>query len=297
MRAAVSEQNTSFTPLVRDCYVLNANPAFQIPAHHKHELPAFNKRLINVVSKRDVSRWEGFYFLPAYHHKTHQRIERQRHFNKHRARAICALAHAMCYHLHIASGTIPACFTTLANEAGLATVSKAGNLSITRATRAAHTLAAWGLIQYKLIWDKVTKQYFPAEIEVTELFFDFIGVGADAFKRAQNQQLAWINRGLLKKGEAAISLTEARRRQKQQYIETTWKRRKASQEMKKIQKAAKVAVAKKDEELRHMVAKQIQSEIRQGLHEGIDLASVKHLLNKRIMYYRTVASSDDPNTA
>lgn len=42
-----------------------------------------------------------------------------------------------------------------------------------------------------------------------------------------------------------------------------------------------------------MVAKQIQSEIRQGLHEGIDLASVKHLLNKRIMYYRTVASSDD----
>lgn len=101
----------------------------------------------------------------------------------------------------------------------------------------------------------------------------------------------------VKEGEAAISLTEARRRQKQQYIETTWKRRKASQEMKKIQKAAKVAVAKKDEELRHMVAKQIQSEIRQGLHEGIDLASVKHLLNKRIMYYRTVASSDDPNTA
>lgn len=49
----------------------------------------------------------------------------------------------------------------------------------------------------------------------------------------------------VKEGEAAISLTEARRRQKQQYIETTWKRRKASQEMKKIQKAAKVAVAKK----------------------------------------------------
>lgn len=149
----------------------------------------------------------GRLLLPsAYHHKTHQRIERQRHFNKHRARAICALTHAMCYHLHIASGTIPACFTTLANEAGLATVSKAGNLSITRATRAAHTLAAWGLISTSSFWDKVTKQYFPAEIEVTELFFDFIGVGADAFKRAQNQQLAWINRGLLKKGKPRSAL-------------------------------------------------------------------------------------------
>ncbi|RRF81889.1 hypothetical protein EAO22_30355 [Klebsiella pneumoniae] len=51
-------------PLVRDCYVLNANPAFQIPAHHKHELPAFNKRLINVVSKRDVSRWEASTSFP-----------------------------------------------------------------------------------------------------------------------------------------------------------------------------------------------------------------------------------------
>lgn len=291
----MSEQNTSTSPLVRDCYVLNPNPEFQAPAHHKHKLPAFNTRLIKTVSKRDVSRWEGFYFLPAYHHKTHQRIERQRHFNKHRARAIRALVHAMVYHLHIVSGTIPACFTTLAKEAGLATVSKAGNLSITRATRAAQTLAAWGLIQYKLIFDKVTKQYFPAEIEVTELFFDFVGVGADAFKKAQNQQLAWLNSGLLKKGEVAISFTEARRRQKQQYMETVWKRRKASQEMKKIKKAAKAAMAKDDESLRHDVAKQIQREIRDGLHEGIDLAGAKHLVNKRIKYYRQVASSSDPN--
>jgi incFII family plasmid replication initiator RepA len=103
----------------------------------------------------------GFYYYDACHHKTSKLMVRVRHFNKHRARAINALVHAMVYHLNIISGTIPVSFTTLAHEAGLSTCSKAGNTSITRATRAAQELAAYGLITYKLLWDKVTRHYFP----------------------------------------------------------------------------------------------------------------------------------------
>ncbi|CAM3828338.1 plasmid replication initiator RepA [Rouxiella silvae] len=279
----------------RSCYVKNANPSFTVPKHHTHNIPPFNKRLLSCVRGRDVSRWEGFYCLPAYHHKKEgQRIERRRHFNAHRAKAINALVEAMAYHLHLVSGTVPVSFTTLAEEAGLSTRSQSGNLSITRATRAAQTLAQWGVIHYRLMWDKVTKQYFPADIEVTHLFFDLIGVGNEAYKKAQNQQLAWINLDLAKAGEPAISLTEARRRQKQKLIDITWKRRKATQDIKAKRKKAKAALLKDVAELRHLAAKQLQFEMRQGLHEGIDMAGFKHLLNQRIAYYRKTASSSDP---
>jgi incFII family plasmid replication initiator RepA len=173
--------------------VVNPTPAFTRPAHHKHKLPAFNKSLLEKLSARDVSRWAGFYFYDAYHHKTNKPVVRRRHFNKHRARAMNALVNAMVYHLNIISGTVPVSFTTLAHEAGLSTTSKAGNVSITRATRAAQDLANYGVLTYKLLWDKVTRQYFPADIQVTDRFFDMVGSSAQAWQNASNQQLAWTN--------------------------------------------------------------------------------------------------------
>jgi hypothetical protein len=72
-----------------------------------------------------AARTYGFYFLPAYHHKTHQRIERQRHFNKHRARAICALTHASVCAARVARviERLPA-FETVASPASFAKVVK-----------------------------------------------------------------------------------------------------------------------------------------------------------------------------
>lgn len=53
----------------RQCYVVNPMPAFCRPEHHKHTLPAFNRRLLGMLGKRDISRWEGFYFYDAFHHR------------------------------------------------------------------------------------------------------------------------------------------------------------------------------------------------------------------------------------
>ncbi|MEQ9883192.1 plasmid replication initiator RepA [Pectobacterium brasiliense] len=273
----------------RQCYVVNPMPVFSRPEHHKHNLPAYSKRLLKRLSERDVSRWAGFYCTNAYHHKTHERIVRQRHFNKHRARAMNALVQAMIYHLNIVSGVIPVGFTALAREAGLSTTSAAGNESITRATRAAHDLAAYGLIDYKLVWDKVTRQYFPADIEVTELFFDMVGCGAEAWHKARNQQLAWINQGLVKKGEKPISLTEARRRQKDKLMQVTWQKRKTDQDIRRKQKMARLAERKSDTDLRHMISCQIQDEMRQGQHEGLTLDGFRKLVNQRLHWIHTVA--------
>ncbi len=50
----------------RQCYVVNPMPAFCRPEHHKHTLPAFNRRLLGMLGKRDISRWEGFTFTTPF---------------------------------------------------------------------------------------------------------------------------------------------------------------------------------------------------------------------------------------
>lgn len=274
---------------LRKCYVVNATPAFTRPAHHKHNLPAFNKRLIESLSARDVSRWAGFYYYDAYHHKTSKPVVRSRHFNKHRARAINALVHAMAYHLNIISGTVPASFTTLAREAGLSTLSAAGNESITRATRAAQDLAAYGIISYKLLWDKVTRQFFPADIQVTERFFDMAGSSAQAWHKASNQQLAWVNMGLVKKGHKPLTRTEAARLQREKLTEITWQKRKTAQDIRRKQKIARLAVRKDENTLRHNISCQIQHEMSQGLHNGLSFDGFRKLVNQRLSWIQTVA--------
>lgn len=277
----------------RQCYVVNPTPVFTRPAHHKHNLPAYNKQLVDTVTSRDVARWAGFYFYDAFHHKTNKPVVRQRHFNKHRARAINALVQAMVYHLNIVSGTIPVSFTTLAREAGLATTSAAGNESITRATRAAHDLAAFGLITYKLLWDKVTRQFFPADIEVTDRFFDMAGSNPQAWEKARNQQLAWINLGLAKKGEKPLTRTEATRRQKEKLVEIAWQRRKTAQDIRRKRKIAALAARKDEPDLRHQISCQIQHELSQGLHEGLTLDGFRKLVNQRLAWIQTVARQQE----
>ena len=273
----------------RQCYVVNPMPAFSRPVYHKHTLPAFNRRLLGQLEKRDISRWEGFYFYDAYHHKTNKLLERKRHFNRHRARAMNALVHAMVYHLNIVSGTVPVSFTTLARESGLATQSAAGNESITRATRAAQDLAAFGLISYKLLWDKVTRQFFPADIEVTDRFFDMAGSTSEAWLNARNQQLAWINQGLAKKGEKPLTLTEARRRQKEKLVEVAWQKRKNERNVSRQKKMATLTARHDEPDLRHMISCQIQQEMSQGQHQGLSLADFRRLVSQRIAWIQAVA--------
>ncbi|MFK3663588.1 plasmid replication initiator RepA [Scandinavium sp. NPDC088450] len=273
----------------RQCYVVNPAPSFVRPAHHRHRLPAYNKRLLGMVQSRDVTRWVGFYYFDAFHHRTNRLIVRKRHFNRHRACALNALVEAMVYHLNIVSGTIPVSFTTLARESGLATTSAAGNESITRATRAAQDLAAFGLITYKLLFDKVTRQFFPADIEVTDRFFDMAGSTARAWASARNQQLAWINQGLVRNGEKPLTLTEARRRQKEKLVEITWQKRKAEQDIRRKQKMATLANRHSEPDLRHQISCQIQREMSQGQHQGLSLDEFRHLVNKRLAWIYAVA--------
>ena len=204
-----------------------------------------------------------------------------------------ALVNAMVYHLNIISGTVPVSFTALAHEAGLSTKSRAGNLSITRATRAAQDLANYGVLTYKLLWDKVTRQYFPADIQVTDRFFDMVGSSAQAWQNASNQQLAWQNMGLAKKGQKPLTKSEASRLQREKLIEITWQQRKTAQDIRRKQKIARLADRKDDTDLRHQISCQLQHELSQGQHDGITMDGFKKLVNQRLALVRKIVRQQE----
>ena len=67
-----------------------------------------------------------------------------------RRRAIDALLQALCFHYDPLANRVQRSITNLAIECGLATESKNGNLSITRATRALRFMAELGLSRIRL---------------------------------------------------------------------------------------------------------------------------------------------------
>jgi incFII family plasmid replication initiator RepA len=70
-----------------------------------------------------------------------------------RRRAIDALLQGLCFHYDPLANRAQRSITNLAIECGLATESKSGNLSITRATRALKFMAELGLITYQTEYD------------------------------------------------------------------------------------------------------------------------------------------------
>ncbi len=70
-----------------------------------------------------------------------------------RRRAIDALLQGLCFHYDPLANRVQRSITNLAIECGLATESKTGNLSITRATRALKFMAELGLITYQTEYD------------------------------------------------------------------------------------------------------------------------------------------------
>ncbi len=69
-------------------------------------------------------------------------------------------------------------------------------------------------------------------------------VGSSAqllWHKARNQQLAWMNMGLSRKGQKPLTKSEAARLQREKLVEITWQKRKTAQDIRRKQKIARIA--------------------------------------------------------
>lgn len=125
-----------------------------------------------------------------------------------RRRAIDALLQGLCFHYDPLANRVQRSITNLAIECGLATESKSGNLSITRATRALWFLKELGLITYDTEYDPQIGCNIPTDITFTPALFDALDVSEVAVLAARRSRVEWENQQRKKQGLAALGMDE-----------------------------------------------------------------------------------------
>lgn len=110
-----------------------------------------------------------------------------------RRRAIDALLQGLSFHYDPLANRVQRSITNLAIECGLATESKSGNLSITRATRALKFIAELGLITYQTEYDPEIGCNIPTDITFTPAFFSALDVSDVAVAAARRSRVEWEN--------------------------------------------------------------------------------------------------------
>ncbi|SAW61259.1 replication protein [Klebsiella pneumoniae] len=99
----------------------------------------------------------------------------------------------MCFHYDPLANRVQRSITNMAIECRLATESRSGNLSITRATRALKFLAELGLITYQTEYDPQIGCNIPTDITFTPALFSALDVSEVAVVAARRSRVEWEN--------------------------------------------------------------------------------------------------------
>jgi incFII family plasmid replication initiator RepA len=91
----------------------------------------------------------------------------------------------MCFHYDPLANRVQRSITNMAIECGLATESRSGNLSVSRATRALKFLAELGLITYQTEYDPQIGCNIPTDITFTPALFSALDVSEVAVVAAR----------------------------------------------------------------------------------------------------------------
>lgn len=166
--------------------VKNPNPRFT-PREGKKTLPFCRKLMAKAegfTSRLDFSMHVAFARSIGTRHRMPPLLRR---------RAIDTLLQGLCFHYDPLANRVQRSITNLAIECGLATESKSGNLSITRATRALKFMAELGLITYQTEYDPKIGCNIPTDITFTSALFSTLDVSDVAVVAARRSRIEWEN--------------------------------------------------------------------------------------------------------
>ncbi|ECV4504984.1 incFII family plasmid replication initiator RepA [Salmonella enterica subsp. enterica serovar Sandiego] len=177
MREGVTDAQTLFSHYRQ---VKNPNPVFT-PREGKKTLPFCRKLMAKAegfTSRFDFSVHVAFVRSLGKRHRMPPLLRR---------RAIDALLQGLCFHYDPLANRVQRSITNLATE------SKTGNLSITRATRALKFMAELGLITYQTEYDPQIGCNIPTDITFTPSLFSTLDVSDVAVVAARRSRVEWEN--------------------------------------------------------------------------------------------------------
>ncbi len=276
---------------LRKSYINNKNPFFTPPKNEKRR-PSFICFAMKKASEIDVARCELNYIIQLRNIKTGIPIKRIRRLNEHRACAMRAMVLAMLYHFNISSELVQASVEQLSDECGLSTISKAGNKSITRASRLiTHFMEPMGFVTCKKIWDKVLGNYMPKMITLTPLFFMLFDISEKQLINAKKQQLGWINKNLITKGLKPITISEAKTKSKEAHIKNIFKYRISKHTFYKKKKNAQRLIALDEKEARQRILRALVGKYSISELTKMGPSGLKKQVNISYYYLRKIAKN------
>lgn len=229
-----------------------------------------------------------------FHAVTHKPLGTERAMNEHRARAINAICVCLADRVNIVEGKVYMTLSQISDACGLTTYSN-GVPGYTRACRAINEhLEAIGAVHCERIWDSTTGSWIPNLIWVTELFFTLIGYEYGKFLAAQQQQLAYRNMKLCEEGEAAISITEARRRAKELHIKRAFEIRTRKRAYQVQLKRARKLAAMEEQKARQKILGDLVRLYDKDELAAIGYIELKRLVDERYHSMRKLATAPPP---
>lgn len=282
----------------RSCYVSNPFPSYNPPEVGANK-PAIIRALVTAARENQPARHPLWRTAERFHAITHMLLGTDRAMNGHRARAINAICVCIADRVNIVEGKVYMTLAQISDACGLTTSSN-GVPSYSRACRAINEhLEAIGAIHCDRIWDETTGSWIPNLIWVTELFFTLIGFEYGKYLAAQQQQLAWRNKKLLKEGETAITVIEARRRAKERHIKTAFEIRARKHAWKVQMKRAKKLAAIDEQQARQKILGDLVKLYDKGELVAMGHSELKRQIDERYYAMRKLATSpcQAPDTA
>lgn len=281
-------------------YIKNPHPQYQ-PRIDKgtSRPPRIVEAMRLAAQSNNPSRHPLWRTADRFHAITHRLLGTDRAMNEHRARAINAICVCIADRVNIVEGKVYMTLAQISDACGLTTWSN-GVPSYSRACRAINEhLEAIGAIHCDRIWDETTGSWIPNLIWVTELFFTLIGFEYGKYLAAQQQQLAWRNKKLLKDGETAITVTEARRRAKEHHIKTAFEIRARKHAWKVQMKRAKKLASMDEQQARHKILGDLVKLYDKGELVAMGHSELKRQIDERYHAMRKLATSpyQAPDTA
>ncbi|QCI27009.1 replication protein RepA (plasmid) [Buchnera aphidicola (Thelaxes californica)] len=279
----------------RKNYINNLYPIFTPPKRDKKR-PYFIRYAMKKASEIDVARGVLHYTIQPKNPHTGVLYHRSRRLNEHRACAMRAMVLAMIYHFNLSSEIVQASVEQLSDECGLSTISKAGNKSITRASRLiTHFMEPMGFVKCEKKWDSILNNYMPKMITLTPLFFLLFEVPKIKLQKAKMQQLGWINKQLIEKGFQKISPKEAKKRGKDQRIRGILKYRESRYSFLKKRRKAKLMLSLEEKDAKQKILRLLVKEysISELIHMGAE--GLKKQVNIEYFYLKKLVSSPYPD--
>lgn len=262
---------------------INLNPTFSKPSHHKAR-PAFLRACSTYLTKRPLSKWDGWQLIHSVHGKSK--------LYENAAKSMDAIAHALVHFVDLTSGVVEANVTKIAELTGLMTQSKAGNESISRCSRGIVRLDKAGLVETELVWDKNLGCHLPKFINVTDQFWQIVHPeGLEGYLKAREQQLAYRNQGLANDNEW-LTVTEAKERRRLAHIKNAFEYRKYGQQQAKARRIAKQMKETNHLDMRAKIGREILAEV--DTCHGLTPRAFEKMINQRMALYRQIADDGSP---